>query len=342
MPKCCTNCFRDNVLREFIDSNGVRGRCGFCSSVDVNCIAPDSLAQKFEWLFSVAEENEDGKRVEDFLDHYFCLFSDSVTNRTSLTREIFGSSISEKMLTFEDDGASAREHWSEFKTELISENRYFPKKEIYKSFFSNNRTSQEAIFTTLLEQLSIEIYPTECFFRARVSDDVLTSQFMGAPPKHLATSGRANPRGISYLYVAENVETAISEVRPFKSSNVYVSKAYPAKDMKFIDLTQPRQKSSPFQLDEDNYTNYLYIINLLESFSTELSIPVKPHKSELEYVPTQYICEYIKSLEVYDGIVYESSFSRGKNFVIFNEDSFDIREPEKYTLTDIQYDFESA
>jgi hypothetical protein len=340
MPKCCSNCFYDNELREFIDSNGSRSRCGFCGSLDVKCINPVLLSHKFEWLFSVTDVQDNGRHVADFLDFYFQLFSDSVQDKRQLALEMFDEQIFNGKLVFQDDGVTAEQHWCEFKDELISENRYFPKREIYKSFFSNNRTAQEAILANLLEQLAFEIYPTESFYRARVSDEALDSTKMGAPPKHLASSGRANPNGISYLYVAENIETAISEVRPYKGSQIFVSECKPVTDIKLIDLTRPRRKSSPFQFDEDNYSTYLYIVKLLESFSNELSIPVKPHKSELEYIPTQYVCEYIKSLGVYRGIVYGSSFGRGKNYVIFDESDMQLFEPSIFNLTDIQLSFD--
>ncbi|WP_211222764.1 RES family NAD+ phosphorylase [Paludibacterium yongneupense] len=36
---------------------------------------------------------------------------------------------------------------------------------------------------------------------------------MGAPPKQLATHGRANPTGIPYLYLGSHPATAIAEIR---------------------------------------------------------------------------------------------------------------------------------
>ncbi len=65
----------------------------------------------------------------------------------------------------------------------------------------------------------------------------------------------------------------------------------------FINLTDPRRDVSPFVFSEDEYELLIYSLSLLEQFSNDLSKPVKPHKSELEYLPTQFICEYIKSLK---------------------------------------------
>ena len=162
---------------------------------------------------------------------------------------------------------------------------------------------------------------------------------MGAPPNKLASSGRANPKGISYIYLASNIETCISEVRPYNGCDIYVSKCKNTIIKRVIDLTTPRKSISIMKFSESEYNEVLSIINLLESFSSELSIPVKPHLSELEYIPTQFLCEYIKSLGNYDGIIFRSSFNKGDNLVFFNEDEFSIGAPEVYQLNGVNLEF---
>ena len=52
------------------------------------------------------------------------------------------------------------------------------------------------------------------YFRARISDKKgFPKKYMGNPPSLLTKSGRANPEGISYLYLANNIETTLFEVR---------------------------------------------------------------------------------------------------------------------------------
>jgi len=46
---------------------------------------------------------------------------------------------------------------------------------------------------------------------------------MGAPPLGKASSGRINPEGISYLYLADSPGTAIAEVRPWKRARISVA-----------------------------------------------------------------------------------------------------------------------
>ena len=68
-----------------------------------------------------------------------------------------------------------------------------------------------------------------------------------------------------------------------------------------------------------NFKNIVLV--LLRLLGDELSRPVSTTDSELEYLPSQYICEFIK-LENYDGILYKSSVNNpGFNLVLFEEQS---------------------
>lgn len=57
---------------------------------------------------------------------------------------------------------------------------------------------------------------------------------------------------------------------------------------------------------------------IFNQISEDLSKPLRRFDSELEYVPTQMICEYCK-LNGADGIRFNSSLHKGgKNIVLFN------------------------
>ncbi|WP_255309226.1 RES domain-containing protein [Gilliamella sp. WF3-4] len=75
---------------------------------------------------------------------------------------------------------------------------------------------------------------------------------MGSPPKGTSSAGRANPIGISYLYLANNLETCISEVRPNNASSIYVSKFnINCEDMNILDLTNPKKDTSIMAFEAD-------------------------------------------------------------------------------------------
>ncbi|NLK52763.1 MAG: RES domain-containing protein [Syntrophomonadaceae bacterium] len=39
-----------------------------------------------------------------------------------------------------------------------------------------------------------------------------------APPKEKCSAGRLNPKGVPYLYLADSIDTVISELRPSTGS----------------------------------------------------------------------------------------------------------------------------
>jgi len=338
---CCMHCFNDKEIKQIILSARSMGRCSYCGKKDVAIADPNILSEQFEFLILLLEKDDKGEKASSVLQKSFSLFDDNVKNRDKLVSDILGckSYLSDKFVinarTEEYDAA-----WNELCHELKSENRFFLKSNAKKTIFSTELIDDNPPpFISILDQLETLITEDQEFFRARISDSVLSKEQMGAPPAIVAASGRANPKGISYLYLASNVDTCISEVRPYNGCEVYVSNFKPKRDQKIIDLTTPRKSVSIIPFSESDYIEVLSIIELLESFAKALSIPVKPHLSELDYLPTQFLCEYIKSLGSYDGIVFNSSFGEGSNYVFFDTMDFNIEDPDIYQLTSTNFSF---
>ena len=62
----------------------------------------------------------------------------------------------------------------------------------------------------------------------------------------------------------------------------------------------------------------LVATQFLGELGRELSVPTRPGENQIEYVPTQYLCEFVKSLGV-GGIRYKSSLRPdGWNIVLFD------------------------
>lgn len=342
---CCTKCFDDVELKYIIATNskGI-GNCTFCGSKNESIASVEKLQYKFEFLMSFMEEHPEGRVVTDVIDEFFCIFSAAVGgNKTSLLEKILNTSFTQKLYKSKWSKFNSEDNWTELRGELISKNRYFPQSDLYKKITQEDNGEDFSVFFKVLECLENKIENDITLFRARVSDTTLLAIDMGAPPAHLATSGRANPFGISYLYMASSIDTAISEVRPFNEGVVYVSEIKAIgpdnrdEPLIFIDLTNPRRDISPFVFSEDEYELLIYSLSLLEQFSKDLSKPVKPHKSDLEYLPTQFICEYIKSLK-YKGIIFNSSFGGGNNYVAFDSSLFQADLPQARKISRTQYD----
>lgn len=343
MPKCCPNCFNDIGLKEFITYKGSNGVCTYCRSERVHCIEPNTIKHLFEFFSYCIDlipqsENSEGSTYAQLIQEHFQIYNNKIINLEHITRDILGDEYTKSQFRLRHDPSKSIELWSEFKDELKFNNRFFPKNSLYSSIF-NKITATDRIFTELLVQLAKPVYVGHEFFRARISEDKITAEGMKMPPPGAASGGRANPVGISYLYLASNLKTCISEVRPSNSSKIRVSKFNLLKDLRILDLSSPRRDISVTTFEGDQVEQILNCVNLLEALSNELSKPILPNKSTIDYLPTQFLCEFIKSVGEFDGIIFNSSFGCGLNYVFYVQDHFSIEEPELYNVIKTEHDY---
>mgnify|MGYP001045856302 CR=1 FL=1 len=144
-----------------------------------------------------------------------------------------------------------------------------------------------------------------------------------APPSDIVTEGRANPRHISYLYAASDVNTAISEIRPMNGQIVSVATIEIQKELKIYGFDKKRIWD-----DTHNFADQIELSYIAELFSMPC------YGDETKYLPTQYICDYIRSLG-YDGIRYDSSLcSGGHNIALFDTSVKNNDIHENYKIID--------
>ena len=130
-----------------------------------------------------------------------------------------------------------------------------------------------------------------------------------APPSEKAVPGRANPEGIAYLYAADTPETAVMEVRPSLNEIVSVAEIEALRPLVLFDWCKPRNETErqPERTKSDLDCEYL----------SEFFSQLNPGNS-LDYIPTQYLSEYIKS-KGFDGMRFQSSVCNGGvNIVLFD------------------------
>ncbi|MCL2764740.1 MAG: RES family NAD+ phosphorylase [Treponema sp.] len=148
----------------------------------------------------------------------------------------------------------------------------------------------------------------------KVLEDVYNDDFWGytevesdAPPSDKATAQRANPEGISYLYGAENIKTAISEMRPIISQYISVAEIEINKPLKLFDFISTIK-------DADN--TLWQEATIMKTIAKYMSKP--NYGNIMDYLPTQYICEMLRREFDFDGIRFKSSLTEGNNIVLFD------------------------
>lgn len=137
-----------------------------------------------------------------------------------------------------------------------------------------------------------------------------TGDKLGAPPPPLASAGRLNRQGVSYLYVGSSRETAISEIRPHPNHLVSLGQFEAVRDLKVMDFSKPTFLDFPLtDLGLEQF-------ELTSSIDRDLSKPVTPEQ-RAAYISAQFVADLIRQ-RGFDGVLYRSSVSVGTNLCAFD------------------------
>lgn len=158
------------------------------------------------------------------------------------------------------------------------------------------------------------------------------------PRAEFVSHGRANPKGITALYLASNKETAMSEVRPWLKAEVSCAKFVTTQDLKIVDCTRHIGKNLLGVFAE---TDEHILEAVWADIDRAFARPIGFADGETEYIPTQILSELFKSLG-YDGVVYKSSVQVGYNLALFDVDHAKFVECQLFDTKRISYEFSEA
>ena len=348
---CCENCFKDKLLRSYISQNSTTtGTCTICNSEEQNLILFKELEDKFIPLiepYSTCSElgidKSKGKPYhEQIIEDWSGLFKIGDISKVKLILDsIFGDLIATGMGIFKENVVVERKYnpteeeipfdekfWDKFKDEIKHENR----------FFLQNRIDAELLTRLLVNNSLNTIYTKgKILFRARISDrEGHLIERMGKPPKELASAGRANPTGISYLYLSSNLDTTLYEVRAAIHDFVSVAEFKILEDINTLNLYKVTERS-PF--DNEDIASYLVHKEYLIRLENELKKPVRRQDSLLDYLPTQYLTEFVK-INGFDGLQFGSSLHEGGiNIVLFDDNKVMPVSVSIYQVNSIKYEY---
>ncbi|SUW07653.1 RES domain-containing protein [Brachyspira pilosicoli] len=229
-----------------------------------------------------------------------------------------------KILSNINNRIDIADYYYSFKNEIINNNRFFPKHKIIdvlKESYKNNIFILEKGSTLYRSRIyTLPLSPNFLNNNAYSGYDAENS--LAPKNKNIIRAGRANPEKIGYLYLSEDVETSIKEIRPNIKSRISVATVEILKDFKLFDISDLNQNLKEF-----------------EALNFGFSLPVS---NEIDYIPTQYISEFLKNIG-FDGIKFNSSLNKNKkNITLFNyENNVNIQfiKSELYFVNDINVDF---
>ena len=328
---CCPNCFSDKFLQNHISAiSNKKGKCSFCKTDNTTLIKPEDLSDRFEPLLDLYEKDRYGVAINELIQtdwNVFKIISTQTQQKLlkviSCNRDLF--KVKYKPV-FSKEQKNV-EQWENFREELKHRNRFFPNDAPEKSHLEP--------FGKYIGKILKK--GSQKFYRARInmSDKPFKMSAMGKPDKKLVSNGRANPVGIPYLYVASSIDTAIAEIRGHKGEVVTMVEYQMKSNLDLADLRDPKSTISPFELNEENGLEIIYKnMPFLTLLGNELSKPIIPREANLEYLPSQYLCELLKHIN-FHGIIYKSSISNGNNYVIFKDKRLKAVNTYQYQIVDV-------
>ena len=136
------------------------------------------------------------------------------------------------------------------------------------------------------------------------------------PPIGFSNQGRANARGQSVFYAANERPLACAEIRPGNRDSISLAKfkVIAPSGIKVIDFHNERS----FPKDESSkYSMAKFFTDIMFQFTSPVSVPTK-------YRASQYIADHIRKSGI-DGISYRSMYNDGINYAIFNRNKSNIK-----------------
>ena len=320
--KICTDCIADKELNGFILSSTEIGNCEVCNKKDTPVKDIEELLDYFQELINNFEKSSDGVSFKSIIQESWNFFSsDDYASKILdhilplLKTEI---SNSEDIVNYTKEIIENYGHWELLKDELKWSRRFFINIENLEDL------GWDGFFNT-----QYELKPKDELFRARLHHqsglEAYNTDEMYCPEPLRASGGRANPLGIPYLYLSDNVETVLYEVRASYLDELSIGSFY-LKDkyssVKIVDFTEDTALFQPNKVNETIKAKLLR-----DKISKDLSKPMRRYDSEIDYIPTQFICEFIKVFTGASGIRFSSSLHpNGKNIVIFNQEFMECKD----------------
>jgi hypothetical protein len=136
------------------------------------------------------------------------------------------------------------------------------------------------------------------------------------PRDHRAPEGRANPKGIPYLYLSTTSTAAMSEVRPWIGALVSVAQFKIVREVKIVDCSLALRSNAEGKSAPPTDTEVDEIV--WAAIDRAFAQPVTHSDDVADYAATQTIAELFRN-EGYDGVGYKSPFgAEGYSVVLFD------------------------
>ena len=355
----CRNCIDDPVLRgEIVAANRIR-KCSYCGrlrqAVSIEAIALH-ISPIFEQLVGLAEDT-----IVIGEDSGFVEFRPDGSTPQSLMTEMIKPSvdgISEDIVDYlseisassvlKDGEPDLYDQTSDiYEISIPKDPRFAESWSSFCDLIKHHERHFNANATTLLDEIlepivsgewprnasAIRVIGPETedrfVFRGRLanSPDARTAIYLSpirnlaTPPPKLCTPGRMNPAGIGVFYGSFDTDTCVAELRAPVGGYVVVGKFEILRPLRVLDMTVLDEAAIDISYFNDELIRDCALNDCLRGFHRDIKRPIIPGAEPLDYLPTQFIAEYLwaKADPRFDGIIFGSSqiSGDGRNLALF-------------------------
>lgn len=317
--RICAECFKaEDWLEKFKVSTGKKiDECSFCGlekeTVDFAFFLP--YLQELLYLF---EKNAEGRLLYDIIEDDFGIFANK-----NFAMKILMVAIANGQYNFNIDDSVA------YKTDILQKKHAWEKlknkiKTEFRFIISFNPEDEEWDKLFEPKENGTCIKKGEKFFRGRLNKNaeklLRRKKDLDMPPAELTPSGRVNPHGIPYLYLTKQENTVAYELRASYGDKISIGRFVVQNDLNVIDFDNKFLIVD--SIENGSLGKDVEIFLFKKQIGIDLSRPMRRYDNkEIEYIPTQFVCEYIKTMGA-DGIMFNSAVHQGgKNLVLFKSDN---------------------
>ena len=359
----CSECFQDLEIRSILIESGRPGTCSICGSSKgfvYDTETDTSLEGLFDNVLNVytAEESVPVDYPKDDLDYLgerikkdWDIFSDISTDDITRILYILSPNIVDDYPELFTEKVGIPEKYDEDYLKHHSILRTRSWEDFVEAIKHKNRFHTNLINTELLREYCMQIaepipLDNRRFYRGRIahSNKGFLPKEMGAPPAEKASAGRANSEGISRLYLTDSRETTFHEIRAAEYDYVTIGIFKLQEPVTVVNLSRIGKISPFISGGEVDCTALLINREHLQKINQEIARTMRSGDSKLDYIPTQYVCDYVMSIcdedgnPVFDGIRYQSAMhSSGTNLTIFYPKKFKCTSRKTYEVTKLLY-----
>jgi hypothetical protein len=343
----CSECFTDQIIRsKIIENHSNVMECDFCGNRGVPGINQDEIELISNYcqayvVYNFSQDNWDGRYGKrSYIDTVISenLFVDwpkiKKLNKYGYFADVLSDVDHGNLLILFD-------HWAGEASIKATINNSKLSQTISEDDFSEKIKSISSIVDDLEKTIIVKTGFIQGY-RARIGFNVIENEYgvnkfipfdneeIGVAPRKSIQSGRANRAYCSFLYLSDNADTCLLEVRSKKSDKVSVGMFCSNRELKIFDLTNPNIwdfKNSYKQVEE---------LRLLAAINNLFSKPTGSHDEDI-YLETQLIVEEIIR-RGFDGICFSSSFDGNSNYTIFSKSlcSYVQNSAKLYEITGIK------